>query len=98
MENPKRFLPLIPALLLFGSLINGWPYAYFQILRWVVCVSSGIVAWGSLKNNSTFIAALFGCVAILFNPTAPIYLSRSAWLPIDIAVGVMFLLLLLRKS
>jgi hypothetical protein len=27
----RYLLPLIPALLLFGSLINGWPYAMLKV-------------------------------------------------------------------
>ena len=35
--------------------------------------------------------AVFALVAILFNPLAPVYLSRETWQPIDIAVAVLFL-------
>jgi hypothetical protein len=33
-------------------------------------------------------SAILGCVAVLFNPIIPIYLSRTAWHAFDIGVAI----------
>ncbi len=71
--------------------VLAWPYAYYQVLRWVVC---GICAWlayvAAESDRSTW-AWVMGISAVLFNPIAPIYLSRGMWTVIDITVGTVLL-------
>lgn len=64
------------------------PYAYYTILRWVVC---GITAYGAFqaaeikKNEWVWI---FGFIALLFNPIIPVHLTREIWSVIDIACAI----------
>ena len=90
-----RLLPLIaivPAVMLFAAQGNGWPYGYFVLLRWVVCAAACLIAFVAQAWRRSEVAIVFGFVAILFNPIAPVYLNRSTWAPIDLAAAVVFLL------
>ena len=97
MAQNKTFRPLlVPALiaaaLLLGALIAAWPYEYYRVLRWVVCVAAVCVAWAGYKEGHTWAAWLFGVIALLFNPIKPFHLDRSTWLPIDAVTGVLFII------
>lgn len=87
-----RVVPFIPVLLLFGAFFEGLPYVYFQILRWSVCISAILWAWDALGKNMKVTIGVFCTIAVLFNPIAPIYLSRETWVIIDGAVGGIFLI------
>jgi hypothetical protein len=72
--------------LVLGAVIN-WPYAYFQLLRVVVCGTCAylaLVAWGMEQHGWT--AALVG-VALLFNPFLTVGLSRRIWQVFDIVTA-----------
>ena len=84
-----RTLKLTTAgLLLFA--IFPLPYGYYQLLRIVVSISSGISAFVAYEDNNQGLAIIFALVLILFNPFIPIYLSKEIWIPIDIIVGIFF--------
>ncbi len=85
------FAALVATVLLVGALRDGWPYGYFTLLRWVVCAAGVVVAWIAYSWGRSWAVAVFALVAILFNPLAPVYLSRETWQPIDIAVAALFL-------
>lgn len=84
---------IIPvALLLIG--IADMPIGYYSFLRIVVCLSSGVIAYGSysLEEKINFGAALFGIIALLFNPIFPIYLQdKELWTTIDILSAISFI-------
>lgn len=78
------------SVMLFLALLH-WPYSYYQLLRWVVC---GVCAWSAFlayETKRTGWTWNLGGVAVLFNPIAPIYIARSLWSVIDIAVGIALL-------
>ena len=66
-----------------------WPYGYYTLLRWVVCLSACFVAWVwyDAYEQPTPMVWAFGAVAILFNPLAPIHLNREIWSMIDLATA-----------
>ncbi|MBI3666357.1 MAG: hypothetical protein HY236_09055 [Acidobacteria bacterium] len=69
-----------------------WPYGYYTILRWAVCtvaVFSAFQAFAVARKAWTWI---FGTMAVVFNPLAPIYLARRIWTPLDIAAAVVLVL------
>ena len=68
-----------------------WPYAYYQLLRWLVCGSSAYVAYdlhSSKKQKKDVISLTI--IAVVFNPIAPIYLTREIWSVIDIVTAGYF--------
>ena len=83
---------LIPAaFLLIG--IADMPIGYYTLLRIVVCLSSCIIAYGSysIEEKINFGAALFGVIALLFNPIFPVYLQdKEIWTNIDLLSAIAF--------
>lgn len=98
-----RYIFFLPPAILFSSLLPDLPYAYFQILRWIVTLFSLYYIWYlratprismsifEMRHSSTLIF-LFAAIAVLFNPIAPIYLSRGIWLILDILAALIMLL------
>lgn len=81
---------LVPAGMCIGALWPA-PYAYYQFLRFVVFIAAAIVLFLEFgRAGLTPWVAGFGIAALLFNPFAPIYLSREVWAPIDVATAVLF--------
>ena len=83
---------LMAAVALFAAVIPIWPYGYYTLLRLVVTGFAiyGLVTAPTLASGHR---VALGFIALLFNPLAPVYLSRAAWLPIDLGVGLYFLVL-----
>jgi len=75
-------------LLLFA--IFPLPYGYYQLLRIVVTISSGISAYKAYENKNQGLSIAFAIVLILFNPIMPIYLDKGTWVVFDITVGIFF--------
>lgn len=84
-------LRLIAAFLLFWALGNH-PYSYFQILRWLVSCTAFYTAWVFHERKFRSWVWLFCTIGILFNPVAPIYLSRETWQPLDVITAVVFII------
>lgn len=75
--------------MLIGAL-GGWPYGYYQLLRFLVCGVSLYVAYMAYSWQKLWATWLFGIVAVLFNPLLPIHLSREIWQPIDVICAIIF--------
>jgi len=84
-----RLLKLITSGMLFLAIFQ-LPYGYYNLLRLVVTISSGISSFNAYENKNVGIAILFAIICLLFNPILPIYLDKSMWIPIDIIVGIFF--------
>lgn len=83
---------IICALVLFVAVLK-LPIEYYTFLRIVVFIGAILVITALSKKIIWVI--LFGIITILFNPIIPVYLYfKSYWIPIDIVVGILFLLLL----
>jgi hypothetical protein len=92
--NDKRphLIPAVIAALMLLAALGDWPYGYYQLLRVVVCGAGAYIAWLSYHSRYPWAAWLFGFVAVLFNPFAPIHLSRGTWQPVDFVCAVLFVL------
>lgn len=87
-----KWLCIASAIFLLLAIPPGWPYGFYQLLRWAIFASSVVVTWGFYKSHITAWAFIFGAVALLFNPIAPIYLNKQSWVPIDFVAAVLFFL------
>jgi len=85
------YVTIIVSLLLFGCLINGLPYAYFQVLRWVVCGVCGYKAYLAFSLGKKVWMWVFICFVVLFNPIAPLYLDRGVWRVVDVVLAMVLL-------
>jgi hypothetical protein len=90
MKLPKPLF-LIPTAILFGATLEGWPYVYFQILRWATCIFAVLYALHAAEANSKPTACIFAAAALIFNPIIPFYMKRQVWLMVDAAAGIFFL-------
>lgn len=88
LNKSKNILTGISAVLLFGALLDGWPYGYFTLLRFIVCIFSGYITFKAYEFGKEFWMYSFGFLAILFNPIIPIHLSREIWVVIDFFAGI----------
>lgn len=88
LNKRKNIFLGIAAIFLFSALIDGWPYGYFTLLRFIVTTVAVYIAYASYIEGKEIWTSIFGFIAILFNPIIPIYLTREIWLPVDFTVGV----------
>src|SRR3989344_9647324 len=61
---------LAVAIFLLGAL-GDWPYAYYQLLRWVVCSVGTYSAYMAYTQERRGWTGIFVVIAILFNPIMP---------------------------
>ena len=85
-----RWARIGAALMLLWALADN-PYAYYQILRWVVCGVNGYAAYIAAGEKQRGWAWAFGVAAVLFNPIAPIHFERETWALLDVAVATFLL-------
>lgn len=71
--------------------ITNLPYGYYTFARIAITAISVILIVFSVRAGVG--GWLFGLipVAILWNPIIPVYLSRGAWLPLDLLATAFFL-------
>ncbi|HVU06625.1 MAG TPA: DUF6804 family protein [Candidatus Paceibacterota bacterium] len=87
-------LSTVSGIMLLAAIPFGWPYFYFQLLRWVVCTTAIVNAYEANKKQRRRWVFIMAGIAVLFNPIAPIFLSRGVWAIIDLAAAVcMFVIL-----
>jgi hypothetical protein len=85
-----KWLCIIAGVLLLLGIPTGWPYAYYTLLRWAICILAAIVAYRFYDSKSTSWTVVFAAIAVLFNPIAPVYLNKSVWVTIDLISTVLF--------
>ena len=91
-KEPGIFVvKVIAVVMLFGAL-GRHPYAYYTLLRWVVCGVAAYAAFRTLETGKTGWVWILGFVALLFNPVLPVHLNREIWIFVDVAVAVMLLI------
>lgn len=88
LNKKKNIALLIAATFLFLALIDGWPYGFFTLLRFVVFTVAAYIAWMAYGQQKEKWVWIFGFIAVLFNPFIVIHLDREIWSVIDLIVGV----------
>ena len=87
-----KWLSIVSAILLLLGILNGWPYAYYIFLRWIICGTAIFNAVGFSKAKLIGWALVFGAIALLFNPIFPVYMNKSSWVGIDLISSFTFFL------
>ena len=95
VEGNSIAIPAVGSALFPLGALGPWPYGYYTLLRWVVCISALMVVYRASHVDRPWAVWTFGLVALLFNPLVPIYLSREIWAPIDVAVAILFVVAIL---
>ena len=86
-----RFLRIIAAIFLFVA-IGNIPYSYYIILRFIICGVSICGIWYAYWVRKFLWLWVFSAIAVLFNPIIPIHLKKEAWIIVDLAVIIIFLI------
>lgn len=85
---------LLTALMLCVAVFPSLPYAFFRLLKWVVC---GAAVYGalSLKDDLRLRGHVWplGILALLFNPLVQAPLTPLVWLILALGIAVYFLTL-----
>lgn len=68
LNKKKNIIVSIAALFLFAALIDGWPYGFFTLLRFVVFAATAYVTWMAYEQQKEKWVWIFGFLAVLFNP------------------------------
>lgn len=85
-----KWLCIVAGALLLLAIPTGWPSSFYVLLRWFIFIASAIVAYGFYTSKISAWALVFGAVAFLFNPIAPIYLGKSTWVIFDFISAILF--------
>jgi len=88
---------IISIVMLFLALLK-MPYNYYMLMRLVVCGTAIYVSYKAKNLNMNNWMWIMGFIALLFNPIRPVYLHKSAWSLIDLAVGILFIVFLVRSK
>ena len=75
VEGNSIAIPAVGSALFPLGALGPWPYGYYTLLRWVVCISALMVVYRASHVDRPWAVWTFGLVALLFNPLVPIYLS-----------------------
>lgn len=96
----KYILPTIIAIImLLIGIPKGLSYDYYIVLRWVVTVVAGILAYKGFDLEQQGWGWIMVLIALLFNPIFPIHLAKETWVVIDfIVAGILFSSLFLLKD
>jgi hypothetical protein len=89
MLRPHALPAAVAAVLLLVAL-GQHPYSYYTFLRWAVTIAAVVVASVAWRSERQWGTWPFVGVAILFNPLAPIYMTRQHWHPVDIICAIAF--------
>jgi hypothetical protein len=90
MNRRPHLIPSIAAATLLLIAFEPHPYSYYTFLRWAVCAAACLVCWVAWQSRAQWASFLFAPIAILFNPLAPIYMTRAHWRPVDIVCAIAF--------
>ena len=67
------------------------PYGYYTFLRLFIALAAVYVAYAGYRVGVLWLVLLFACLAVLFNPLAPVYLSKGVWQPINAGAAMAFM-------
>ena len=82
----EHLLPIIAFLLLVFA-HRKFPYFYYQILRWVVCITFILYTvhfWEKVK----FLGIISLINGVIYNPIIPIHMKKSSWFVFNVISAV----------
>lgn len=81
-------LTVLAMVLVVGALAPIPYNAYYQIMNWAVAGAALLTALRAHRMGTVWAVWLYGAVAVLFNPVAPIYLTAATWQILDVLVAL----------
>jgi len=83
-------ISIIATVMLLIAIPSGLPYAYYILLRWVICGAAIYISILSSDQEKQYLVWIFGTIALLFNPIFPFYLGKGIWVIIDAIAALLF--------
>ena len=88
---------MIVSIMLVWALNPENPYAYYVLLRWILCPVFAYLAIKSFSYHKEDWVWILGVTAAIYNPIIPLHLTREIWsviniITIGIAVASIFLM------
>ena len=85
--------------LLFLTIIPIWSEPFFKLLLILLCIVSAKTAY-KIRTHENLKLHLIPLIAIalLYNPVFPVDLARIIWIPINVGIGVYFILLIQKSK
>lgn len=74
------------------------PYGYFMLVRFVMMVAFGWMAYRYYLNQKTIAMWVFGALALLFQPIYKIALGRTMWNVVDVVVAIFLIFIFLKEK
>lgn len=87
----SKTLRIISLIMLIVAMLP-LPYAYYQVLRLVVCIASGQSAYQAHEKKNTTWVWLLGINAVIYNPITPFYLGREIWILVNVISIILILI------
>lgn len=75
----EHIAPIVCVVALLLAVVLEWPYAYYVLLRLLVCVVSIYLATQAYRRKLGIWVWAFGANAALFNPVLPLRMEQSDW-------------------
>jgi len=91
LKKRPHFIPSLIAAVMLLVALGHRPYAYYQVLRFVVCGAAIFMIVYSSKMKRPEMVCIFGICAVLFNPIMPIHMSRESWATWDMIAAFFFM-------
>lgn len=87
----KQVYLLLAAMLLLC--LAPMPYGYFMLVRFVMMVACGWMAYQYYQRQKTVATWIFGILAMLFQPMYKIAFGRTVWNIVDVIVAIFLIVL-----
>lgn len=82
---PHHRAPWVIIIFLSVAILPIMPYGYYQILRWVVCVSCVYLVSLAHHQKSETWKYIWIVFAGIYNPIIPIHSTKELWVLVNIA-------------
>lgn len=86
------------AIVMLIAALGEFPYAYYQLLDWVILGAAGTEAYAFWKEKKAVPLWIFILIAIVFNPIAPFNMTQLHWRMADLIVAAVFVASMFRKK
>lgn len=91
----KQIYLILAAMLLLC--LAPMPYGYFNLVRFVMMVVFGVLAYQYYLRNKVAATWIFGALAVLFQPIYKIALGRTLWNVVDVIVALLLIALFIME-
>lgn len=91
----KQVYLILAAMLLLC--LAPMPYGYFMLVRFVMMVAFGVLAYQYYLRNKVAATWIFGALAVLFQPIYKIALGRTLWNVVDVIVALLLIALFIME-